>query len=149
MFLLSYSFSDIFKKCSFKIYYIYEPYVVPREERKNNTDEQTAPTKVIFISFISSSKPLTPGSTTTFHYRMTHSATTAYTHYSRTKSWAFCQRELSITHNTRSMIKLNPFFIFLRKTTCEEPAPLHWKNEIKHFHNINVTQWSQWQKLHK
>lgn len=70
--------------------------MVPREERKNNTGEKTTPIKIIFISFISSSKPLTPGSTKTFHYRMMHSATTIYAHMS---TEAGPTAELSIREN--------------------------------------------------
>lgn len=52
--------------------------MVPREERKNTTDEKTGAIKN--ISFISSFKPLTPGSTEILHYRLTHSATAVFTH---------------------------------------------------------------------
>jgi len=102
--------------------------MIPRGERKNNTDEKPAPTKIVFISFISSSEPPTPGPAKTFHYRMTHSATTIYAHHnvhsSRTNGSAFHQRELSTTRNARKIPKRKPLFIFLKKIMSSEPAPL-------------------------
>lgn len=130
--------------------------------------KKTAPIKIFFISFISFSKPLTPGSTKTFHYRMTHSCATIYTccnvHRSRTNRWAV-KRELSIIHNKRSITKQNPFYIpeedcitgtrptkISNKASRSRSKP---KRYYKRFHYINViqsqykTHYSTWQMLHK